>query len=77
MKLKTMIGTMVVIAMISLAACNSKPKQPEGDPFLLNAAKNSEQAKQAEAQVNDAAAKVKAQNDAALKQIEEVNKNEE
>ncbi|MBO4350353.1 MAG: hypothetical protein J6A01_05320 [Proteobacteria bacterium] len=76
MKLKTLIGTLVVISLLSLAACNSKPKQPEGDPFLLNAAKNSEQAKQAEAAVNDAAAKVKAQNDAALKQVEEVNTGE-
>ena len=60
------------IFMITLVACDSKPKEPQGDPFLLNAAKNSEQAKQAEAAVNDAAAKAKAQNDAALKQIEEV-----
>ena len=60
------------IFMVTMAACDSKPKEPQGDPFLLNAAKNSEQAKQAEAAVNDAAAKAKTQNDAALKQIEEV-----
>lgn len=64
------LGTVYFIA--TLCACDSKPKEPQGDPFLLNAAKNSQQAKQAEDAINDAAAKAKANTDAALKQIEEV-----
>ena len=59
--------------LISFTSCGSKAPEPQGDPALLNAAKNSQQAKDAEAAVNDAAAKAKANADAALKQIEQEN----
>ena len=75
--MKTLSFLLILLLTVLFVGCNSKPSEPQGDPYLLNAAKNSQQAKDAEAAVNDAAAKVKAKTDAAIQQAEEINKIEE
>ena len=72
---KILLVVLILFCMTSsLVACGSKNPEPQGDPFLLNAAKNSDQVKQAEAAVKDAAEKTKANTDEALKQIGQENK---
>lgn len=53
-----------------MSACDSPKPQQNGEMYLDTAAKNSAQAKEAEQKVNEAAAKVNANIDAAMKQAE-------
>ena len=64
----------IALCVLSLAplmsACDSPKPQQNGEMYLDTAAKNSAQAKEAEQKVNEAAQKVNADIDAAMKQAE-------
>ena len=56
--------------LMTFASCDSPKPQQNGETYLETAAKNSAQAKEAEQKVNEAAAKVNADVDAAMKQAQ-------